>query len=68
MPEWRPDGWKNPYNSPEPAWYDNMSADHEDAYEACAYAMLEVLRKIGRKGNIPVFGGVLVFIPDDKEK
>jgi hypothetical protein len=67
MPKWRPDGWNNLYDSQEPAWYDAMSSEHSDAFESGADAMLEALRAIGREGNIPVFGGVLVFIPDDKE-
>ena len=70
MPEWRPEDWINPLAPSEYAtWCPEPPCDQcWTAFESGADAMLEALRKNGRKGNIPVFGGVLVFIPDSKEE
>jgi len=67
---WKPEGWKNPYQTifPQP------SHEYEQGiFEAGADAMFEAIKREGTPTGLPYTAyanerkGWLVFIPDDKD-
>jgi hypothetical protein len=76
MTNWRPEGWENPYSREYlKELYGDRPYQLEDyeakIFEAGVNAMLEALRKQGSDSTERGFRrtkGVIVFIPDDKEK